>query len=124
MGNASDPLLGRISAIDHSLRIEASVRAYLQLFECLPPSSVVIWLTPYDSSKVPWQRPLVRACRHAMLRLRAQGLFQRVLFIDTWHLTSLHGAPISWDGNHRTTTFQTLVWTLVRFAFLQLRAPS
>ena len=67
------------------------------------------------------QRPLVRACRHAMLRLRAQGLFQRVLFIDTWHLTSLHGAPISWDGNHRTTTFQTLVWTLLRFAFLQLR---
>ena len=57
----------------------------------------------------------------AMLRLRAQGLFQRVLFIDTWHLTSLHGAPISWDGNHRTTTFQTLVWTLLRFAFLQLR---
>ena len=70
-----------------------------------------------DSNKVPWLRPLVNATRRAMVRLRSEGRFRRTLFVDTWHMSSLPGAPFSPDGNHRATSFQTLVWALVRHAW-------
>ena len=74
----------------------------------------------YDSFKAPWQRPLFNATREVMLKLRIVGLFRHALVVDAWHLTAVPGAPSAWDGAHREVMLQTLIWTLVRFAYGRL----
>ena len=97
-------------------------RAYLPLLDCLPPErTLIVWLTPYDSFKAPWQRGLVNATRNVMLQLRREHRFRRALFLDAWLLTAAPNAPIAWDGAHRESMMQTLIWTLVRFAYSRVR---
>ena len=137
----------RISVAAHADRIEQALRSYLPLLRCLPPErTITLWLTPYahhgaritpshisqaspqlrtpshryDSFKAPWQRPLVNATREVMLKLRRVGLFRHALVVDAWHLTAAPGAPSAWDGAHREVMLQTLIWTLVRFAYGRL----
>lgn len=115
--NHSDRSQNRISAEEHGRRMEQHLRRYVRLLDCLPSSTFIVWLTPYHSTKTPWESVLVNATRVEMLKLRDEGLFSGMLFFDTWHLTAMPGAPRSLDGNHRTTPFQTLVWTMIRWAY-------
>ena len=115
--NETNRSQNRISPEEHGIRMEEHLRQYVRLLECLPSTTLIVWLTPYHSTKAPWEAPLVNATRTAMLKLRREGLFSGMLFFDTWHLTMVPGAPRSPDGNHRATPFQTLVWTIMRWAY-------
>ena len=109
----------RISTAQHAQRMRVAVARYAKLLDCLPPSTVVVWLTPYHSYKTEWLARLAKASRDVMLELFAAGaLGNRSLLIDAWHLSVAPDAPTSPDGNHRRTPFQTTLWGLLRSAWL------
>ena len=53
--NASNPSQNRIAPAEHEARIYDILRArYLPLLGCMEAApTLVVWLTPYDSTKVP-----------------------------------------------------------------------
>ena len=98
-------------------RMNAALRRYAPNLGCLPARTVVLWVTPYASNKVPWQQRLVDAARNETLKAFAAGVFsEHVLLLDAWALTASPGAPKTTDGNHRVATFQTTLWGLIRSA--------
>ena len=111
-----------ISAVEHAGRIESALRRYVPLLRCLPPSTLVVWLTPYHSFKGGYrQARLVEATRSAMMRAHREGILERSVLLDTWSLTKRPGAPWSHDGNHRHPHFQTVVWSLLAAALRDWR---
>ena len=119
----------RISTGEFAKRMNAALRRYAPNLGCLPARTVVLWVTPYASNKVPWQQRLVDAARNETLKAFAAGVFsEHVLLLDAWALTASPGAPKTTDGNHRVATFQTTLWGLIRSAFQwrvrELHLPS
>ena len=92
--------------------MERALREYVKMLRCLPTSTLVIWLLPYGSFKVPWQKGLVDGTVQMMRRLQAEGAFQSSVVLDTYNLSTASHHPPSWDGNHYASPFQTVVWSV------------
>lgn len=73
--------------------MERALRQYVPFLRCLPNSTLIIWLTPYHSFKVPWEAELVAATREMMLRVHREGGLEKGLLLDTWQMSHASGAP-------------------------------
>ena len=113
-----------ITPSDHAERMERALRQYVPFLRCLPKSTLIIWLTPYHSFKVPWEAELVAATREMMLRVHREGGLEKGLLLDTWQMSHASGAPRTVDGNHRTAHFQTVIWSIVAHALETWRIPG
>jgi hypothetical protein len=112
-----------ITPSDHAERMERALRRYVPILRCLPNSTLIIWLTPYHSFKAPWEAELVAASREMMLRVHREGGLEKGHLLDTWQMSHASGAPRTADGNHRTSHFQTVIWSLVAHALETWRTP-
>ena len=119
--NGSLPM---ITPSDQAERMERALRQYVPFLRCLPNSTLIIWLTPYHSFKVPWEAELVAATREMMLRVHREGGLEKGLLLDTWQMSHASGAPRTVDGNHRTAHFQTVIWSIVAHALETWRIPG
>ena len=89
MLNGSNPLYNRsthprLSEHAHASRLRPLVRRYLALFDCLPATTSIIFLSTYHSYKAPWEGPLVAAASAMLNELKHEGVFarHRMLFLN------------------------------------------